>query len=53
MRKRPGRMIAAGILCSIAATVALWSGPLASASGALHSSATQQVSPNSGQQTGR
>jgi len=46
MRNHPGRVIAAGILCSIAATVALWSGPLASASGALHSSATQHVALN-------
>jgi hypothetical protein len=43
MRKHRGRVIAAGILCSIAATVTLWSGPLASASSALHSSATQHV----------
>jgi hypothetical protein len=43
MRIHPGRAIAAGILCSIAATVALWSGPLASASGALHSDAAQHV----------
>jgi hypothetical protein len=43
-----GRIVAAGILCSIAATVAVWSGPLASASGALHSSAAtnaQVLSP--------
>ena len=46
MRNHPGRVIAAGILCSIAATVALWSGPLASASGALHSSVTQHVALN-------
>ena len=38
MRNRRGRAIAVGILCSIAATVGLWSGALASASGALHSS---------------
>ena len=43
MRNHPGRAIAVGILCSIAATVTLWSGPLASASGALHSGAPQQV----------
>ena len=43
MRKHPGRAIAVGILCSIAATVTLWSGPLASVSSALHSSATQHV----------
>ena len=43
MRNYPGRAIGVGILCSIAATVTLWSGPLASASSALHSSATQHV----------
>jgi hypothetical protein len=53
MRKHPGRVIAAGILCSIAATITLWSGPLASASGALHSSATQQVSQATGLKAGR
>jgi hypothetical protein len=53
MRKHPGPVIAAGILCSIAATVALWSGPLASASDALHSSATQHVSSTSGLPVGR
>jgi hypothetical protein len=36
-------MIAAGILCSLAATVAVWSGPLAAATGALHSDAATQV----------
>lgn len=36
----PGRTIAAGFLCAVAATVALWSGPLASASSALHTSDT-------------
>ncbi len=39
MRNHRGRAIAAGILCSVAATIAVWSGPLASASGALHSNA--------------
>jgi hypothetical protein len=53
MRNHPGRVIVAGILCSIAATVAVWSGPLASASGALHTSATQHVSASSGTKTGR
>ncbi len=43
MRNHPGRAIAVGILCTIAATVTLWSGPLASASSALHTSATQHV----------
>ena len=36
----PGRTIAAGFLCALAATVGVWSGPLASASRALHSSGT-------------
>ena len=39
MMNHPGRAIAVGILCSIAATVSLWSGALASASGLLHSGA--------------
>lgn len=52
MRKHPGRVIAAGMLCSIAATVALWSGPLASASSALHTSTAQHVSLNSGPKAG-
>jgi hypothetical protein len=34
----PGRTIAVGLLCAVAATVSVWSGPLASASSALHSS---------------
>jgi len=37
MRLHKGRVIAAGVLCAIAATVGVWSGPLASASGTLHS----------------
>jgi hypothetical protein len=37
----PGRTIAAGFLCAVAATVAVWSGPLASATSALHTSDTQ------------
>jgi hypothetical protein len=53
MRNHPGRMIAAGILCSVAATVTLWSGPLASASGALHTSTTQQVQPTPASSAGR
>jgi len=36
-----GGLVSAGILCAIAATVTLWSGPLAAASGALHTSAQQ------------
>ena len=53
MRNHPGRLIAVGILCSIAATVTLWSGPLASASGALHSSTTQQVQVSPAPTSGR
>jgi hypothetical protein len=36
MRVHKGRAVAVGILCAIAATVAVWSGPLFAASGALH-----------------
>jgi hypothetical protein len=43
MRDHPGRTIAVGILCSVAATIGLWSGALASASGALHSGTQPQV----------
>jgi hypothetical protein len=43
MRLHKGKAIAAGILCAVAATVALWSGPLASASGALHSGTSAAV----------
>lgn len=32
-----GRAIGVGALCAVAATIGLWSGPLAAASGALHS----------------
>ena len=39
MQLHKGRVIGAGILCAIAATVGVWSGPLASASGTLHSGA--------------
>ena len=39
MKLHKGRVIAAGILCAIAATVTVWSGPLASASGTFHSGA--------------
>lgn len=43
MRLHKGRVIAAGALCAIAATVAVWSGPLASATGTLHSSTSVPV----------
>jgi hypothetical protein len=38
MRINKGRAAAAGVLCAIAATVAVWSGPLFAASSALHAS---------------
>jgi hypothetical protein len=41
MRVHAGRTVGAGLLCAVAATIALWSGPLLSASsGAMHSSTT-------------
>jgi hypothetical protein len=43
MRNHPGRAIAVGFLCSVAATIGLWSGALASASGALHSGTQVQT----------
>ncbi|MFZ0250973.1 MAG: hypothetical protein WAL61_13585 [Acidimicrobiales bacterium] len=39
-----GAVAAAGVLCAVAATVAVWSGPLASASADLHVSAGAAVS---------
>lgn len=36
MAVNKGRAVAAGLLCAIAATVAVWSGPLFAASSALH-----------------
>jgi hypothetical protein len=53
MRNHPGRAIAVGILCSIAATVTLWSGPLASASGALHSNTPHAVQLNAASTAGK
>ncbi|HWD54842.1 MAG TPA: hypothetical protein VG346_06955 [Acidimicrobiales bacterium] len=38
MHVHKGRAVAAGLLCAIAATVAVWSGPLFAATGALHAS---------------
>ena len=38
MRIHKGRAAAAGILCAVAATVAVWSGPLFAASSSLHAS---------------
>jgi hypothetical protein len=44
MRVHKGRAVAIAILCAVAATVAVWSGPLAAASQDLHSgAATVQV----------
>ena len=39
MRKHRGGLIAASVLCGMAATVAVWSGPLAAASSDLRSAA--------------
>jgi hypothetical protein len=39
MELHKGRVIAAGVLCAMAATVTVWSGPLASASATFHSAA--------------
>jgi hypothetical protein len=36
VRIHKGKAVAAGILCAVAATVAVWSGPLFAASSALH-----------------
>lgn len=46
-------MIAAGFLCAVAATVAVWSRPLAAASGALHSGATVTTHASSAAHTER
>ena len=43
MRVHRGRAVAAGLLCAVAATVAVWSGPLLSASSAMHSGAASNV----------
>jgi hypothetical protein len=48
MSNRTGRAVAVGILCSIAASVGLWSGPLAAASGTLHSSAQSHTQVQAG-----
>jgi hypothetical protein len=42
MRIHKGRAAAVGFLCALAATVAVWSGPLSTASGALHTSGQAQ-----------
>jgi len=41
LRCRP--TLAAGLLCAVAASVALWSGPLTAVSGALHSGSATTV----------
>jgi hypothetical protein len=38
MRIHMGKTVAAAVLCAIAATVAVWSGPLVAASSSLHAS---------------
>jgi hypothetical protein len=43
LTRTPGRTIAAGLLCAMAATVAVWSGPLAAATTDLHTSDTPSV----------
>jgi hypothetical protein len=43
MRVHRGRAVAAGLLCAVAATIAVWSGPLLSASSAMHSGAASSV----------
>jgi hypothetical protein len=53
MRNYKGGAIAAGVLCSIAATIAVWSGPLAAASGALHSNAAAPAQVSTVTHTGR
>jgi hypothetical protein len=40
MRVHRGRAVAVGLLCAVAATVAVWSGPLLSASSAMHTGTT-------------
>jgi hypothetical protein len=48
VRNRMGRTVAVGLLCLVAGTIGLWSGPLASASGALHSGALHSGALHSG-----
>jgi hypothetical protein len=44
--------VAAGLLCAVAATVALWSGPLLSASSAMHSSPAAATATSTAQAPG-
>ena len=53
MRNHRGGLIAAGVLCSVAATVTAWSGSLASVSGTLHSGTVQHVSVHAATKSGR
>jgi hypothetical protein len=48
MQLHKGRIVAAGVLCAMAATVGVWSGPLASASGTLHSGAAPAAHVSAG-----
>ncbi len=53
MLRRLGGLAGIGILCAIAAPVAVWSGPLEAVSGGLHTStATVQASTHAHQVTG-
>jgi hypothetical protein len=47
-----GRTVAAGILCAVAGTIALWCGPLAAATGALHSGGQSTNTVHATTQTG-
>jgi hypothetical protein len=44
MKFHRGRALAVALLCAVAGTIGIWSGALASATGALHSGATSSVS---------
>jgi len=53
MRIHKGRAAAVGLLCAVAATVTLWSGPLSAVSGALHTSAQAQGQVSDAGHSGR
>jgi hypothetical protein len=53
MHIHKGRAVATGFLCAIAATVAVWSGPLFAASRALHASVQAPVHVVSHSRTAR
>jgi hypothetical protein len=44
-RRKKGGVAAVGLLCAVAATVAVWSGPLASATAAFHASSRTATAP--------